>query len=319
MILDTRDVVAADRFQFWRDFIARRVMAMAMQPVERSDYIGRIEIHGLENACMVFARGESCSSVRGEQEIAFNTVETAGWLLMRANVATHIAHCGHDSSMSAGDLMLIDTRQPYERTDSIIDYTVLALSDSLLQDWRAELDIYAGHCFSSEGEWAKALSALLAGTSPKLMCSIGKHPVLRAMFTKNLVFMLVQMLLHESAGVDHQEEENKRSEQSRLNLYNLMLLWIRDHHDDPQLTAGLLARAFGVSLRYVHKLFATYSEGCKFLAYLHTTRLEHAVQLLGSTADAGASISDISWRCGFADTSSFGRLFKRHYGMTPGA
>jgi len=294
-------------------------MAMAMWSTHQSDYIGRIELHGLDNACMVFANGDSCGSARGVQELACDTGETPDWLLMRANVATHIEHCRYHSDLKPGDLILIDTRQPYERSDSRVDFTILAMSDFLLRDWRTVFEAHAGHCFSSEKEWAKPLSGLLAGVSSKLMCSIGKHPVLRAMFTRNLVFMLVQMLLHESAGGESDMEAGTHTEQARINLYNLMLLWIRDHHDDPQLTAAHMAQAFGVSLRYVHKLFSTYSEGRKFLAYLQHTRLEHAVRLLGSRAEVSASISDISWRCGFADTSSFGRLFKRNYGITPGA
>ncbi|WP_158215394.1 helix-turn-helix transcriptional regulator [Candidimonas nitroreducens] len=319
IVLDTRDIVSAKRFQFWRDFIARRLMAMAMWSTHQPDYIGRVEIHGLDNACMVFASGDSCGASRGVQEIACNTGEMPAWLLMRTNVATHIEHGGRHSDLKPGDLIIIDTRRPYARADSPVDFTILAMPDFLLHDWRMVFDAYAGHCFPSEREWAKPLSGLLAGVSPPLMRSISGHPVLRTMFTKNLVFMLVQMLLHESADFDREFETGTRSEQARINLYNLMLLWIRDHHDDPQLTVTHVAQAFGVSPRYVHKLFATYSEGRKFLAFLQKTRLEHAVQLLIGKADAGSSISDISWRCGFADTSTFGRLFKRNYGVTPGA
>lgn len=319
LILDTHDLPEKNRFQFWSDFIARRVLGMAMQTVKSPDYMGRIEVHGLQNACVVFALGDSCSSARGREEITRTTSEAPDWLLMRVNIPTRIEHCGRDESLKAGDLILIDARRPYKRADSRIDYTVLAMPDTLLRDWGATFDNCAGRSFPSEQGWARLLSAHMAGLSPDLMRSASKHGALNAMFTKSLVSMLVQMLAQECPDAISAAAEDSRTEQGRKNLYDLMLLWIREHHSDPQVTAMQLAKAFEVSLRYVHKLFAAYSAGRGFLGYLQNMRIEHAEQLLGSKRDAALPVSDISWRCGFADASSFGRLFKLRHGMTPGA
>ncbi|MHA3905066.1 helix-turn-helix domain-containing protein [Castellaniella sp. WN] len=319
IIFDTQNVAPSDRFRFWCDFISRRLLALDMRSASQSDYTGHIEVHGLENACMIFARGDSCCSIRGRKEIALSSEYSPDWLLMRINATAHIAHCERESHLQAGDLILIDASRPYERADSPIDCTVLAMPDALLSGWKEVFVDCAGHRFSCGQGWAKLLSAHLAGVTPELMNSIGRHAAMKSIFTKNLVCMLVQMLLHESPGVTGEKQEGMCSERARNSLYNLMLLWIQEHHDDPLVTAEHLARAFGVSLRQVHKLFATYSKGRGFLAHLQAARFEHVARLLSSEADAGTSIADISWRCGFADVSSFGRLFKRHYGMTPGA
>jgi AraC family transcriptional regulator len=50
--------------------------------------------------------------------------------------------------------------------------------------------------------------------------------------------------------------------------------------------------------------------------YLMHLRLERARRML---AEPGASLSDVALRAGFADQAHFTRLFKRHFGMTPGA
>jgi AraC family transcriptional regulator len=45
-------------------------------------------------------------------------------------------------------------------------------------------------------------------------------------------------------------------------------------------------------------------------------RLERARRML---LEPGARLSDIAQRAGFADQAHFTRLFKRHFGITPGA
>jgi AraC family transcriptional regulator len=50
--------------------------------------------------------------------------------------------------------------------------------------------------------------------------------------------------------------------------------------------------------------------------HLMTLRLERARRLL-ETPDA--ALSDVAARAGFADQSHFTRLFKRQFGVTPGA
>jgi len=319
MILDTRSIAPSDRFQFWCDFISRRLLVTTLHSANKPDYIGQIEIHGLDDGYLVFVRGDSCGSVRGRKEIALSPRDAPRWLLMRMNVSARVEHCGRKSCMQAGDLILIDTRRPYEREDAPLDCTILAMSDGPLRDWDAVFENCAGHRFSAMQGWGRLLSAHLAGLSPELLLSIGKHGTMTAIFTKNLVYMLLQMALQESQNMAGEKPASVRSEQARESLYNLMLLWIREHHDDPLITAEQLAQSFGVSLRYVHKLFAAHSQGRGFLAYLQRTRLEHAAQLLSNVREAGSSISDISWRCGFSDVSTFGRLFKRHYNMTPGS
>jgi transcriptional regulator GlxA family with amidase domain len=50
--------------------------------------------------------------------------------------------------------------------------------------------------------------------------------------------------------------------------------------------------------------------------YVQHLRIESARRMLETTGD---TVSEITWRVGYADVSSFQRLFKRHTGLTPGA
>jgi AraC family transcriptional regulator len=84
---------------------------------------------------------------------------------------------------------------------------------------------------------------------------------------------------------------------------------------DARLTVEALAREAGLSPAHFARAFRE-SLGQPPHQYLLTLRLERARRLLEATA---ASLSEIAQRAGFADQAHFTRLFKRAFGITPGA
>ncbi|MBR2440374.1 MAG: helix-turn-helix transcriptional regulator [Lentisphaeria bacterium] len=70
----------------------------------------------------------------------------------------------------------------------------------------------------------------------------------------------------------------------------------------------------GISPSYLSRLFQR-EFGVSFSTYLTTIRLENAVSLLHHTA---LQIAEIAYRCGFKDSSYFIKIFRQHYGKTPG-
>ena len=82
-----------------------------------------------------------------------------------------------------------------------------------------------------------------------------------------------------------------------------------------RLTIGMLAREVGLSPAHFARAFKE-TLGRAPHQYLLALRLERARQLLESSE---TSLSDIAQRAGFADQAHFTRLFKRAFGVTPGA
>ncbi|MFP1683143.1 helix-turn-helix domain-containing protein [Alloalcanivorax sp. C16-1] len=84
--------------------------------------------------------------------------------------------------------------------------------------------------------------------------------------------------------------------------------------DEPDLGPDTLARALGCSRATLYRLFARHQDtvaGC-----LREARLHRAHQLLTS-APAHLGVAELAARCGFLDSSSFSRLFRRRYGLRP--
>ena len=84
---------------------------------------------------------------------------------------------------------------------------------------------------------------------------------------------------------------------------------------DSRLTIDMLAREAGLSTAHFSRAFRE-TMGRAPHQYLLSMRLEKARRLLEVPY---ASLSDVAHRTGFADQAHFTRLFKRSYGITPGA
>ncbi|WP_239143642.1 helix-turn-helix domain-containing protein [Actinoplanes philippinensis] len=90
---------------------------------------------------------------------------------------------------------------------------------------------------------------------------------------------------------------------------------IDEHLDDPDLSPTAVARELRVSVRALHRAFATAGESVG--ACIRRRRLERARQDL--TAPLGGwTVSDVAARWHFADSSHFIRAYRKQYGESPG-
>jgi acetamidase/formamidase/AraC-like DNA-binding protein len=86
---------------------------------------------------------------------------------------------------------------------------------------------------------------------------------------------------------------------------------------DSDLTPGAIARAEGLSERYVQKLFETAGEN--FTSFVRRRRLERCRADFDNPQCDHLSISDICFRWGFNEASHFSRAFREQFGLSPRA
>jgi AraC-like DNA-binding protein len=105
-----------------------------------------------------------------------------------------------------------------------------------------------------------------------------------------------------------------RDDQSNYSLIVKIKEYITVNHANRDLSLQHLSDEFGLSPRYVSKLFKeTFGE--KFVDYLTSIRIDQAKLLLLNSA---YSIQDIADQVGYSNAISFIRTFKRIVGQTPG-
>ncbi|WP_238655704.1 helix-turn-helix domain-containing protein [Paenibacillus piscarius] len=90
--------------------------------------------------------------------------------------------------------------------------------------------------------------------------------------------------------------------------------YIEEHYANPDLSLNHLSDRFQISAKYASYLFKE-EFNMKFVDFLAELRLGKAKELLENTSD---SIQDIALQIGYANSITFGRVFKRITGMTPG-
>jgi AraC-like DNA-binding protein len=94
-----------------------------------------------------------------------------------------------------------------------------------------------------------------------------------------------------------------------------VLCAIERRSDDPELSAVTVARALGITPRYVHLLLE--ATGKSFTHHVLAKRLERAAALLRDPWTRQRKIADIAGEAGFTDLSYFSRAFRRQFGATP--
>jgi AraC-like DNA-binding protein len=96
---------------------------------------------------------------------------------------------------------------------------------------------------------------------------------------------------------------------------SMMLDHVDRHFAEVDFNAARLARKFGCSLRYVHKLFS--STGRSVGEHVNDRRILASARNLLDPGCRKMTIAEIAFAAGFNDISHFNRLFKRCHGLSP--
>jgi AraC-like DNA-binding protein len=91
--------------------------------------------------------------------------------------------------------------------------------------------------------------------------------------------------------------------------------YIAMNFNDLTLDSAKVAAASGVSLRRLQDLFRKF--GDSVAASIWQQRLEKAAERLSDPVNRHISLSEVAFRCGFADQAHFSRRFRDQFGVSP--
>ena len=118
------------------------------------------------------------------------------------------------------------------------------------------------------------------------------------------------LLLLEDIQINHRMSQPSRFEPS--DRIRNMLSYIHSHYKD-KITVAQIADAIGISEREAMRSFRK-SLNQSPIEYLISYRLNEAKKMLQSSE---LPITEICYQCGFSDSSYFGKVFRKAYGLTP--
>lgn len=118
------------------------------------------------------------------------------------------------------------------------------------------------------------------------------------------------LLLLEDIRINYKTDNTLKVEQP--DRIRSMLSFIHNHYKD-KITIAQIADAVGISEREVMRSFRKRLNQSP-IEYLISYRLNEAKKMLLNNE---LSITEICYECGFSDSSYFGKVFRKAYGLTP--
>ena len=304
----TRHLPPARRFGYWREVLCEAFTALDSTTTESGQFDSDVWLRRFSDVSVSTVRSSSYTIRRGPREIRqdpaehyFCDLQLSGTSVVRQN--------GRQAVVRPGEFFIVDTRHAYEASflgnpGDAWKIVCLQIPRDRLATRLAAPEALTARRFDTWGG-----TAALAGHFIRGLTSMRNEPAPDEQL--RLADILVDLLalamspataaaVPGGAGITPHERDRSR-----------VLLHIDSHLGDENLSAAGVASTFGISVRYLHRLFeGTHSSFAKLVS---DKRLQRCAADL---AVHGARVSDVAYRWGFRDLTHFGRMFRRQFGMS---
>lgn len=302
--LSSDDTPERERLAAWRDFFARRLFRVEIDPLPGEHFFIDAMLHCLPGLNVVSARSSGAVSRRtrelldGADHLVLNIVRSG---------ACVVSQRGREVVCRAGDAVLMSTAEPCTvLRPGAAQVLTLALPRMALAPLMADSQAALMQRIPA-GSSALKLLAHYLDTMPASL--LQDSPALQRTYVDH-VYELVALAAAPASADAASVGGGLRA--ARLQAAKQ---YIEDHLHDVALTPLAVAAAIGVSVRQLHHLFG--SMETSFMRYVLARRLEQCRRSLESAADRHRSIADIAFHNGFDSLSTFYRAFKKAYQCSP--
>jgi AraC family transcriptional activator of tynA and feaB len=298
-LLSTQTVAPREQLDCWRDILCSSFVDMRIErPVDRS-FRGQLARRSFGSVLVarVDAQAHDVVRRRVDEDAYLISIQTRGHGIYTQDSRV--------ASISGGGISVLDCRSPFEIA-------------------------FPGE-FSTLTIKVPRPSLRVRPSSPK---SLGGLSLPARTGLTRLVRDYVQRLLTVGAEADMAVREalacnlcdlmglavNVRSREDIASgpasvLLDAILLHIKGNLADPDLSPPKVADHFGISVRYLHKLFERTDS--TFNRHVLELRLRHCYAALTDSKQSSKTVAAIAYASGFNDLSYFGRSFRRRFGAAP--
>ncbi|NVM89659.1 AraC-like DNA-binding protein [Variovorax sp. SG517] len=310
---DTEHLPPQDRFAYWADEFGKSVGYVGLESPQRDDFHQWFSIVDMSSLALARLHGSPVSSLAEPGQI--KDVELHPFqLMLKVGDGPSTVTQRTEAIVQTGDLVLIDSQQKMRMQAHVAANSLLVgLPKPLVTRWLPGAEAAAAQRLDGTKGWSSLLAAYLNSMS------IDRAQAINSPFEQELIgehiLSMLSFALSQNGFVREWDAVSSRDRALHLRMYN----WIRDNYADPDVSAAKLAARFHVSVRYVHKVFASAGGGNTFLDVLQHERLEAAVRMLRTASVSHTLVSQIAYRCGFSDPAYFGLVFRKRYGCPPRA
>lgn len=300
----TGTVAPAKQFDLWRDFVVDAHLHWDIHSVRCDQFpafIRQGRFDGFRIVHLTAARGGVIGK-RSTREIAKDS-EALYNLIYVAAGSQSLEIGGRALTVVAGSFALWDSTQPMTfNTGEGLRQITFSVPRKRLDDALPRAGDFCGHVMHARSGIGKLfIEHLLA-----LEASFGELSNAEA---RDVLEATTEMLIATlNAKVELPQRRCRET-------FRHVVADICRQLDDPSLTPGRLARTNGISERQLYRLFA--EAGTTPASWIRKRRLEQCRRELVSRSGANRSITEIAARWGFFDSSTFCRMFRQEYGISP--
>jgi AraC-like DNA-binding protein len=312
--IDTDALPARDKFAFWAEEMGTKRGFTSYDSPERSTFYQELSVVDANGVAFMRARGSALDIYRSAPSRIKEAAEYPFHLLVKLNTGfTTSEQLGRSATIGVNDMLIIDSNEAMRlRSHHGTDAWIIGLSQALVTRWLPDARDAAAVALKGDKGWTAVLASYLRAMSLEHL-NAAASPFERELVGEHVLSMLSMALSQNKLAHD----TDAVSARDRT-LHARMRAWIRDHYADPEVSAAKLAADFNVSVRYVHKAFASAGRGMTFLDAVQHERMEAAMRMLRTSNISNTQISQIAYSCGFTDPAYFGLVFRKYQGCAPG-
>lgn len=300
----THCVAPGKEYQFWREALCEAVFELDLSMDQREGFVGSIYQRPFGPLGVSEIRLDCAQTIYRTRSAIARTARSQFEFVVLLEGRAMLEHRGLESEMVAGDSVLIDGREPYTFSTAELRNLSFHIPTDWLELWLPEPAAMVGKPLRGQTPWGRAVRAM---TSPLHDCiSCGQELPLDPAQLGGIL----SLSFADDAAPAHTNIGVRATFERGLKL-------LRQNAHDTTLDADGLARKIGISVRYMHKLFA--AADTSYGNELLEARLQLALRMLSDRCFAAVPVAEIGWRAGFRDPSHFSRRFRERFGDTPGS
>jgi AraC family transcriptional activator of tynA and feaB len=303
--LSTTEVPKRERLAWLREVIGREYAKVEISPPADGGLFNEMAIHPWEDLRLSVIRSSAIAIERLAGE-PYQASQDAYFAVVLLSGRYALEQQGREVFLKPGDIAFYDATRPHRiHCPGSISKLIVSIPRTMLRDRIAGME----HCTALRIPGHEGIGLM---ASQFLRCAAGQAGGLNPREFLPLAHHSLELLTLAAASVRPPDINRFRSRS--LSLHRVKD-FVEHHLADPSLNTALIAKAVGLSSRYVNDLFE--DEGNSLMRHVWQRRLEKCRKDLEDPAHAGHRVSEIAFRWGFNDLSHFSRAFRQRFGCSP--
>ena len=294
-----------NRQKSWQAIISELYTALDINIPDRPDFFGRISRTNLGPVEITEVMTDQELARRTRRHISRDTQESFLFLLQTKG-AVHISQFDQDSMLTPGSCALIDLTSPYLFAHSQrIELVGIKMPAAPLYARVAD----PHRCCGVARPARNGLGRLTADFLRSVRKEIDTVSVPFGESLGRTIVDLTGLLL------DATDDDSLTCEAAPYSvMHRRCVAYVETNLCDPKLSPEVIARAMGISVRHLHRVFS--SAGDSVCEFLRKGRLERCRGDLLDYRKRHLSIAEIAFRNGFISAGHFAESFKAEFGVT---